>query len=381
MTLEGARAGRLLLGRLAGIPVYLHYSWLIVFALLTWSLAQGYFPVRPAGSPALANWARALAAALLFFASILLHELGHAVVARRRGLAVRSVTLFVFGGIARLEKEPHDRGTEIRMAAAGPAVTLALVLLFRLVALWTALPLSARVVAEYLAVANLVILLFNLVPAFPLDGARLLRGLLWGWTGRERATRIAAGAGRAFAGLLIVAGVVAVLGGAAVAGFWYVLIGWFLEKASSAASAQARVEERLGTLRVCDVMVREPITVRADMPLVEAIEGCVLSNGFGGYPVVRAGRPVGLLCLRDVIRVPADQRAQASVQALMVPLTDQIAIAPDRPLLEALEEMAERGATRLLVTEEDRLLGLLTLSAVLRQLRAREQLWEPPRAA
>lgn len=377
---DGVPAFRLRLGRVAGVPVQIHYSWLVVAALLAWSLT-GEFARRLGTQSAAATWGLAVSAVILFFGSVLLHELGHALAARRGGISVRSVTLFVFGGIARLEGEPRDAAAELRVAAAGPAVTLVLAVLFRAAGSGSILPAAPRALADYLALANVAVLFFNLVPALPLDGGRLLRAALWPWLGRERATAVASGAGRIFAGLLVAAGAVAVLGGAPVAGFWYVLIGWFLHHASSSAAEEARVQGELQALTVRDVMLRDPVTVQADVSLADAVTGCVLHTGFGGYPVMRSGVPVGLLRLKDLARIPAERQGRVTVQDLMVPLTADIAVGPGRPVLETLERMAHTGRMRLLVVEDGRLAGLLTLSALARQLRAREQLRPHPRAA
>lgn len=374
------RHWRMPLGRLAGIPIEVHYSWLVAVGLLTWSLSFG-FASTLGRTPAWVTLALALVTALLFFASILLHEIGHAVVARREGLTVRSVTLFVFGGIARLEGEPRDARSEMRLAAAGPVVTLVLIAGAWIAAVWPDQPATVRSVLDALMYANLAVLIFNLLPVLPLDGGRLLRAALWTWLGRERATAIAAGAGHVLAAVLVLVGILAVLSGAAVAGFWYVLVGWFLERGAASAAAEARLEGRLGSLTVGDVMVHDPVTVHEDAPLAEAIERCVIANGFGAYPVMRAGAPVGLLRLRDLLQVSAERRREATVGTLMVPLADSMVVAPERPLFETLRSMAEAGDARRLVVDQGRLVGLLTLSAVARQLRAREWLRERPRAA
>ena len=201
-----SRTDHIQIARVIGIPIYLHFSWLIIFGLIVWTLSTGYFPAQYPDLPASSNWAKGLVASLLFFVSILLHELGHAVVALRHGLRTRSITLFIFGGVAQLEKDPKDGRAEFWMAAAGPLVSLALAGLFYACATLPFVGPSAAAVAKYLALINLILALFNLVPAFPMDGGRLLRGALWGPMGKARATRIASGAGTFFAFFLIFAG-------------------------------------------------------------------------------------------------------------------------------------------------------------------------------
>jgi Zn-dependent protease len=368
-------SARLQIARVFGIPVYVHVSWLIIFGLITWTLATGYFPAQQPDLPAASYWARGLIASLLFFVSIFVHEMGHALVARRYGVRIRSITLFIFGGVAHMENEPPDGATELRIAAVGPLVSLALAGVFY--ALYTASVLgpAARSVSRYLALINLVLALFNLVPAFPLDGGRVLRGLLWARAGRLGATRIAAGAGRTFALLLIGLGVFAFLTDDGPAGIWYVLIGWFLREAASGAYQQARLDETLAGMTAADMMLTDVATLPAHISVAEAAREHFLHTGHGGYPVVRGEEVVGLLSLRDVLRLDPEEREATAVQGAMTPLSEAVVVGPRTPLREALARMAA-GPGRALVVEDGRLVGFLTLSTVLRHLRVREALGE-----
>lgn len=369
-----AMPGSIRIGRLFGIPVFLHVSWLVIFGLVTWTLATGYFPERYPDLSPRGYWLRSLAASLLFFASILLHELGHSLMARRHGIDIRSITLFIFGGVARLGRDPEDGRTEFKVAMAGPLVSVALAALFYGGSQLPALSEAAQSVARYLALINLAIAIFNLVPAFPLDGGRLLRGLVWTFAGKGRATRIAAAAGTAFAYLLIAGGIMTMFMGNGVAGVWYVMIGWFLREASAGAFREMKVDQALSGLSVGDAMTRHVDALPSDISLQEAVEHHFLRTGFGGYPVQRGDRVVGLLCLRDVMGQPAEARESTSVQAAMTPLDERFVVGPDAPLAEATAKMAEAGTGRLLVMLEGRLVGLLTASSVLRRVRVREQL-------
>ena len=366
-------SARLQIARVFGIPVYLHASWLIIFGLITWTLATGYFPARYPDLPAASYWARGLIASLLFFVSIFLHEMGHALVARRHGVRIRSITLFVFGGVAQMEGEPPDGGTEVRIAAVGPLVSLALAGLFHLLSTSALLGPAARGVSGYLALINLALALFNLVPAFPLDGGRVLRGLLWRHSGRLGATRIAAGAGGAFALFLIGLGVFAFLTGDGAAGIWYVLIGWFLREAAAGAYQQARLDETLAGMTAADMMLTDVATLPAHISVAEAAQEHFLRTGHGCYPVVRNDEVVGLLSLRDVLRLGPEEREATSVQGAMKPLAEAVVVRPQTPLREALARMAA-GPGRALVLDDGRLVGFLTLSTVLRHLRVREAL-------
>jgi Zn-dependent protease/CBS domain-containing protein len=360
--------------RVFGIPVFVHASWLVVFVLVAWTLATGYFPEHHPHLSTFAYWARGVVTSLLFFLSILLHELGHSVVALRQGIPIRSITLFIFGGVARLARDPEDGRTELKIAAAGPVVSLGLAGLFQAASTMEALGGAMQGVAGYLAQTNFAVALFNLVPAFPLDGGRLLRGVLWRPAGKGRATRAAARAGIVFAYFLMGAGALILLRGESVAGVWCLLIGWFLRAASNGAYRDVRLDEALAGVTVADAMLRDFATLPAGLSLAEAVRDHFLRTGYGGYPVIRANDVIGLLTLRDVLKRPVADRETTSVQAAMMPLTPAIVAAPGDPLLKAASQMAEAGTGRLLVMDEGRLAGLLTLQSVLRQVRVRERL-------
>jgi Zn-dependent protease/CBS domain-containing protein len=370
----GSRPDHVRIARVIGIPIYLHFSWLIIFGLIAWTLSTGYFPAQSPDLPASSSWAKGLVASLLFFVSIVLHELGHALVARRQGLRTRSITLFVFGGVAELEKDPRDGRAELWVAAAGPMVSLALALLFYALASLPLLGASAAAVAKYLAWINLALGLFNLVPAFPMDGGRLLRGALWGPLGKARATRIASGAGTLFAFFLIFAGVFSLLRGDSLGGLWYILIGWFIKDASSASYQQVRLDEMLRGVTVRDAMVHTVATLPGSGSVGEAAREYFMRTGYGSYPVTRGDSVVGMLCLKDVMRLSAEEREATSVQGAMRPLTQALVTEPDVPLPVAIARMAQTGTARLLVMHADRLLGLLTMNGVIRRLKVREEL-------
>jgi Zn-dependent protease/predicted transcriptional regulator len=360
--------GSLQVARVFGIPIYVHFSWILVFALIAWTLATDYFPGRDPELAVASYWARGLATSLLFFASVLLHELGHSLIAIRNGIAIESITLFIFGGVARLASEPRDGGTEFRIAAAGPLVSVLLAAFFGGIAYSGLFGGGSRAVARYLAIVNVAVAVFNLVPAFPLDGGRLLRGILWRPLGKLKATRLAAGGGTFFAYFLILAGATSLLRGATVTGIWYVVLGWFLKEAAVSAYRQVRLDDALEGLAVSDVMITEVTTIPADLPLSEAVREHFGRTGFGAYPVVRGDDVVGLLCLRDVLKQPHEERQVTSVQAVMMPLTEELTAHPDQPVTETVGRLGASAAGRLIVMEDGRMVGLVTLRAVLRWL-------------
>jgi Zn-dependent protease/CBS domain-containing protein len=365
---------RIQIARVIGIPIYLHFSWLIIFALIVWTLSTGYFPGKYPNLPASSAWANGLVASVLFFVSILLHELGHAAVALRSGLRTRSITLFIFGGVAQLERDPQDGRAEFWMAAAGPAVSLLLAGFFYVCAGLPLLGPGAVAIVRYLALINLILALFNLVPAFPMDGGRLLRGALWASLGKARATQIASGAGTFFAFFLMFAGVSSLLRGDPLGGVWYILIGWFIKDASVASNQQVRLDEALRGVSVRDAMLEAVATIPSSGSVAEAAREYFMRTGYGSYPVTRGEAVVGLLCLKDVLRLSPEERESTSVQGAMRPLTDAIVTDPDVPLPAAIARMADAGTARLLVMHGGRLLGLLTMNGVIRLLKVREEL-------
>src|SRR5712691_3417466 len=366
--------GGIQIARVFGIPVLVHFSWVVVFALIAWTLATGYFPEHDPNLPVTSYWARGLVASLLFFLSILLHELGHSYVAVRSGLRIESITLFIFGGVAQLGSDPKDGRTEFRMAAAGPLVSLVLAALFYVASGLPLLGGATRAVSRYLCFINVVVAIFNLVPAFPLDGGRLLRGLLWRRFGRVKATRVAATAGTLFAYFLILTGALSLLRGASVGGVWQILIGWFLKDAALNAYRQVRLDETLADVTVGDAMVREVSTVPGEISVAEAARDHFMRTGYGAYPVVRGNTVVGLLCLRDILKMSPEERESTSVQGAMIPLRDDLVAAPGDPVLEALARMGRSSLGRLLVLEDGHLVGVLSARAVLRQLKVRQDL-------
>ena len=371
---KSGRIDHIQVARVIGIPIHLHFSWLIIFALIVWTLSTGYFPAQYPDLPASSYWAKGLVASLLFFVSILLHEMGHAVVARFHGLRTLSITLFIFGGVAQLEKDPADGRAEFWTAAAGPLVSLALAGLFYVGSTLPFVGPGTAAVATYLALINLMLALFNLVPAFPMDGGRLLRGALWGRLGKARATRVASGAGTAFAFFLILVGVFSLLRGDPLGGVWYILIGWFIKDASVASYQQVRLDDALSGVTVREAMVEPVATIPGSGSVAEAAREYFLRTGYGSYPVTRGETVVGLLSLKDIMRLSAEARESTSVQGAMRPLSSAIVIDPEAPLPTAIAKMAEAGTARLLVMHEDRLVGLLTMNGVIRRLKVREDL-------
>ena len=354
------------LGRIAGIEIGLNWSVLALLALLMWTLATGVFPETNPRLSGDAHFAMAVVASLGFFGSILLHELGHAVQARRDGMEIDGITHWLFGGVARFRGMFPTAGAEFRIAIAGPLVSLALGLLFVGGAL-VGLPQAADAVCAWLGFTNLLLLAFNLLPALPLDGGRMLRAALWQWRGDLRsATRLAAGGGRVLSIAMIVAGLAMTVLLGAFSGVWLAFIGWFLLQA---AGAEARQVEHGGLgLRVRDMMVADPVTLEPWQSLAEAADEVLTLSRHDAYPVMDAGRPVGLFPAVALRAVPRTSWLIERVADHMEPLAEVPALDPDDELPAAVAALQAGRLQRALVLEDGVLVGLLSAGDVARAL-------------
>lgn len=357
------------LGRIFGIRISINWSWLVVVVLIVWTLAASVFPAQNEGLSDATYLLMAVVAAVLFFGSLLLHELGHAVQARREGMEIDGITLWLFGGVAAFRGTFPSAGAEFRIAIAGPLVTLVLGAAFVGLAVLTPLTDAVDGVLAWLGITNVLLLLFNLLPALPLDGGRVLRSALWrartdfGW-----ATRVAAGIGRGFGFLMIGGGIALTIFAETFSGVWLAFMGWFLLGAASGELRYLAVHEALGGLHVRDLMVRDPATVSPSLSLGRFMDDVVWRHRYTSYPVVEDGHAVGLVPFRCVAEVPRAEWDRRTVRDCMlsgdsVPLLDE-----DDDLVEALARLSERGVGRGLVVDGDRLAGLLSITDVARAL-------------
>ena len=354
--------------RVFGITIRLDASWFLVAVLITWSLARGVFPRTQPGLSGATYWAMGAAGALGLFLSVLVHEFAHALVARRKGIPIRGITLFLFGGVAEMEAEPPSAKAEFLMAGAGPLMTLGVALLCAglVYAGGTAWPRPAAGVLGYLTTINLVLAVFNLVPAFPLDGGRMLRAGLWHWKGDlRRATRIAAGIGSGFGLLLIGLGVIAIVTGNFIGGMWWVLIGMFVRSAAAASYQQVLLRQALEGEPVHRFMRTDPVTVPPSLSLETLVEDYIYRHHHELYPVTDDGRLAGCITTREVKAVPRSEWRQRTVASAAVACTPDTTVRPDTDAVEALAKMRRSGSSRLLVVEGERLVGLLTLKDLL----------------
>jgi Zn-dependent protease/CBS domain-containing protein len=363
------------LGRILGIPIGLDYSWFLIFVLITWTLAASYYPAEFKNWPAAQYWIVGAVTAVMLFVSVLLHELGHSVIAMRYKIPVRSITLFIFGGIAQIGAEPPSASAEFWIAIAGPIVSFALAIFFGLLQpVFTAVaPLLA--LAKYLAYINGVLALFNLIPGFPLDGGRVFRAIVWGITHNlRRATLIAANVGRAVAFLFIIVGVWQMLTGNFGNGLWIAFIGWFLENAASAQVQQQVVHDLMADHRVSEVMSRGYATIPADATLQHLVEEHILGAGRRSLIVTRDNQAIGLLTLHNVRGIPQAEWPTITAVQAMIPIAQVKRVKPDTGLWAAMEEMDRDGVNQLPVMVDGHCMGMLSREDLIGFLRTRREL-------
>ena len=359
------------LGRIAGVEVGVNWSWLVVFVLIAWSLAVGVFPDQDPGRSRVIYLVMAVIAAGLFFASLLAHELGHAVTARREGMELDGITLWLFGGVARFKGRFPSAGAELRIALAGPFVSLVIGVVCSLLGWVVALPGGVGGVVAWIGYVNLILLVFNLLPALPLDGGRVLRALLWrakasfAW-----ATNVAAAIGRGCGYLLIGGGVVLFVFQGAFGGAWLAFIGWFLLAAATAEQRSVAARQALAGVRVGDLMTPDPITVSSHHSLGEFIDDVAWQRRHTTYPVMDDGRFVGLLAFRCVAAVPRDRWDARNVRSCMIPAEEVPTLHPEAAAIDALVELSESTANPGVVVDQGRLVGILSAADLARALDA-----------
>jgi Zn-dependent protease/CBS domain-containing protein len=363
------------LGRILGIPIGVDYSWFIIFLLLTWMLAGSYYPAEFTNwSPAL-YWIMGAITAIMLFVSVLLHELGHSVLALRYKIPVRSITLFLFGGVAQIGAEPPSAVAEFLIAIAGPLVSLGLAVFFYAIqpAVGAIEPLFG--LAEYLAYINLALVLFNLIPGYPLDGGRVFRAIMWRVTGNmRRATLIAGNVGRVFAYLFIFAGVWQIFRGNFGGGLWIAFIGWFLDNAASAQVQQLAVQGMLAGHNVGQAMSRHCVSVPESMTLQQLVDDHILGGGQRCFLVNQGHRTVGMMTLHRIQEVPRTDWSTTNASQVMIPVEQLKRTTPEAELWSALQQMDRDGVNQLPVIQEGHIVGMLSREDVISFLRTLREL-------
>ncbi len=358
------------LGRILGIPIGLDYSWFLIFALLTWSLATSYYPAEFKHWPVAQYWIVGAATAILMFVSVLLHELGHSVVAMRYKIPVRSITLFIFGGVAQIGAELPSAIAEFWIALAGPATSFALAILFGLLQPMVGALAPLLALAKYLAYINGSLALFNLIPGFPLDGGRVFRAIVWGIThSLRRATLVAASLGRFIAYLFILVGAWQIFTGHFGNGLWIAFIGWFLESAAASQVQQQNVHDLLAGHRVSDTMRRDYSAVSPGATLEQLVDEHILGSGRRSLVVEQNDRVAGLLTLHHIKEIPRSDWSTTTAAQAMIPVGQMKRIRPDAELVDALGEMDRDGVNQLPVMVGDQIQGVLGRDDVISLLR------------
>jgi Zn-dependent protease/CBS domain-containing protein len=387
--------------RIAGIDIGVHYTWLFIFILISWSLAVGLFPQQHPGWSTSTYWAMGIFTALALFISVLLHELAHSLVAQARGMKVGSITLFIFGGVSNLEEEPQKPRIEFQMAVVGPLTSL--VLGFVLWGLAMALAgttvsftslingdkfhTALASVVGYLGWINVTLAIFNLIPGFPLDGGRVLRSILWGSTGNlQKATNAAATVGRLFGwgfiivGILMVFGVsLPVVGSGLFGGLWIAFIGWFLNSAAEASRREMTLREHLSGVRVKDVMNAQAGSIDPETTVEQLVANIFQRLHGRAVPVCKNDRLQGIVTIDDVKKVPREQWAVTPVESIMTrqPL---YTVTPDSGLHDAFKMIAQHAINQVLVTQDGRCIGMLSRADIIAHLQLSQELGRPKKS-
>ncbi len=364
------------IGTVRNIPIKLHSSWFLVFALVTWSLARGYFPPSYPYLPLSTYWTLGVVTSLLFFLSVLLHEMGHSWIAQRNGIAVNSITLFIFGGVAQIAREPDRPSTEFRIAIAGPAVSFSLFVLFTAVYRIAQPVVALSAPSRYLAYINFALAAFNLIPGWPLDGGRVLRAAVWARTRSfPRATRVAGFSGQLVAFAFMGIGLLMIIGGNFFNGTWLILVGWFLQNAAAASYAQVTLQQLLRGVTVGQVMTRDCPQIPGFLSLERIVEDRVLTGGQRCFFVTDTGHLLGMVTLRDLSHVPREEWGRVPASQVMVPLERLFKVTPEDPLLNALRTIDNADIAQVPVVDGDgRLVGSLSREEITRYLRTRSEL-------
>ncbi len=363
------------LGRIFGIPIGLDYSWFLIFALLTWTMAVGYYPAEFKNWPVVQYWVMGAITAIMLFVSVLLHELGHSVVAMHYKIPVRSITLFIFGGVSLIGAEPPSAAAGFWIAIVGPVVSFLLAAFFSLMySLFSGIaPLLALL--KYLVYINIALGVFNLIPGFPLDGGGVFRAIVWRFThNMRRATFIAANVGRFIAYLFIFLGVWQIFAGNFINGIWIAFIGWFLETAAVAQVQQLALHDTLAGHKVAQAMNRQYSSLPSDTTLQKLVDDHILGGGRRSFVIERGANVIGLLTLHGIKEVPRSEWPTRTVAQIMIPIEQAKRVRPDEELWAALEEMDRDGVNQLPVMTDGQIQGMLSREDIIAYLRTLREL-------
>ena len=354
------------LGRISGISINLDYSWFLIFFLLAWILATNYFPLEIKGEPSVFYWGISVFTAILFFISVLLHELGHSFLARRFRIQVKKITLFIFGGVAEIKQEPPSAWAEFWIALAGPAVSFFLAGIFYFSGQMAAVRSGLWVMFSYLALINFILAVFNLIPGFPLDGGRIFRAFIWGMIHNFRkATMIAATTGRFFAYGFIIWGIFLIISGNMFNGLWLAFIGWFLESAAVAQIHQQTLHDVLAGHTVKEALNPDIQSVSSNTSIQDLIDHHIIGKGHRYFLVNEKQKPVGLISMHRIKEIPHEKRKETNVSEIMIPEEKVREVNFKDNLWAALKEMDQDHVNQVLVMDDQRIAGILSRDSIL----------------
>ena len=363
------------IGKIFGIEIGLDYSWFLVFVLITWSLSAHYFPTHYQWRP-VTYWLVGMTTSLLFFGSILAHELSHSLVAMNKDVRVQSIKLFIFGGVAQITKEPERPRDEFQIAIAGPLVSGGVgILCFGIESLTRGLSEPITALASWLGTINLTVGIFNLIPGFPLDGGRILRSAVWRLTGSfKKATKAASTSGRVFAYGLMAFGIWLIFNGLWASGIWLGFIGMFLENAASSYYKQVALEEQLSGVKARDVMVTDCASVPPDLTIQALVQDHIFKSSGRCFPISENGRMLGIVTLHNIKGISRQQWPVTPVSQAMIPFERLKSVSPDRDMFKVMKLMAEENINQVPVIEGGCLIGMISRDRLLEFLATREEL-------
>ena len=347
------------------IPIEINYSWFIVFSLVLISLSKGYFPSSLPESSTFIHWVSGAIATILLFTCLLIHELAHSYVAIKKGLPIHGITLFIFGGVAHMEKEPATPKVEFEMAIAGPVASLILAFFFSSLAYLfyiTNISPAFFYIAVYLGAINLIIAIFNMIPGFPLDGGRVLRATIWHYTHDfKQATHVASNIGKGFAFFLMAFGLFSLIKGSFISGLWLIFIGLFVQEAADISYKQVLMKKALEGIRIIDIMTKNVITVSADLPLDKLVDDYFFRFRFSSFPVISSNdQLVGIITLHDVKESPREKWPISKTSDHMTFISEKIIAHQNTNVMAVLPKMAKNDLGRLLIIENNKLIGILS---------------------
>ena len=372
--------GSFVIGKIKGIEIEINLSWLIIFGLITFMMATNFFPQNYPDISPIIGWVLGSIMAILMLLSILLHELSHSIVSINQGIEVKKITLFIFGGIALLDKDPDYPIQELKIALAGPAMSLLLFLIFTFIYNFLGyLGVESYLIAPliYVSSVNLIIVLFNMVPAFPLDGGRVLRALIWHFQGSlQKATKVTSSMGNIFGYLLIFLGLYIVFNGNVLNGIWFVFIGWFIKQLSESSYQNTIMTDLFTKIKVSTFMSKNVISVGAHLSIEALVENYFYKYKYTSFPVIETDRVIGIVTVENIKTLNRDEWDRTIVRNIITPINNDLIVYPEDNVSSAIKKIFQNGIGRVLVMDGETLTGIVSRTDILNYIRIHSQLEE-----